>query len=161
MPHFCCSCSIHQQTKHAIYPRRGSRWWSEQDFQQLQSFSTLQFRIRQPSCSATILDSKPQLAIKRFLHINNSNMSRGKFIYSYSGGTFLSWLSGGMNCVRGRRCMRASLTGIQEGIWSYVWIIETARWWLYVLHHAFKQSQGPIGCIDCWESGDMNTLLST
>jgi len=126
-PPFSSSSFFQHQEKRTIYPRWGPRWRSQHDTRQWQWSSRWHFRIRRRACSATIEECNRQVAIKRFLHVKIWRMSHSNSINSYVGATPTSWASAGLYCLGGGGRTRACATGIQDGIQSSVWMIESAH----------------------------------
>jgi len=125
-PHFSSSSFFQHQDRQTMYPRWGSRWWSQHDTQQLQWLWTWQFRIRQWAPSATIQERNGHAAITRLLHVNTWQMSCGNSINVYIAATPTSWASEGLYCLVIGGWMRACAAGIQEGVRSSIWMIQSA-----------------------------------
>ena len=68
------------------------------------------------------------------------------------GATPMSWASGGQYFLGAGGWMHACAAGIQEGIPSNVWMIESTCWCISWLEELFKRSRWTIGCMERWQS---------
>jgi len=109
-----------------IYRQQGSWWRSHQDSRLLQWLSRWQFIIRQHVSLATIQESNLYRAIKRFLPVDIWNTSHSDSMNFYVSATHTLWALEGLYCLQGEGLTRACASGIHDGFWFSVQMIDFA-----------------------------------